>query len=231
MARRRSSSTVNVWPVFTDAMLAFALVMVLMVTYQVARFIELEEDEPPTRVELWIELREEEQEQIDRRIEELRQLGYNIEVTRDGIIQNLQFGADVTFESGDDALSDLGSNLMSEIAREITGRSGGERLETLTEVQVQGHTDNVPISGEFRSNWELSTARATRVVESLIEGGLDPTELDMSASGYGQFRPRNCPSGNIESCNESPEDRAENRRLEMRLVFTDTPPPGWVPDY
>lgn len=223
MARRRSS-TVNVWPVFTDAMLAFALVMVLMVTYQVARFIEL--DGGP-----WIELRKEEQEQINNRIEELRQSGYNIEVTRDGIIQNLQFGADVTFESGDDALSELGADLMSEIAREITGRAGGERLETLTEVQVQGHTDNVPISGSFRSNWELSTARATRVVESLIEGGLDPTEIDMSASGYGEFRPRNCPSDDIEACNETPADRAENRRLEMRLVFTDTPPPGWVPDY
>ena len=72
MARRRSSSTVNVWPVFTDAMLAFVLIMTLMVAYQVARFIDLTEDEPPTRKELWIELREEEQAQIDERVEELR---------------------------------------------------------------------------------------------------------------------------------------------------------------
>lgn len=212
-------------------MLAFALVMVLMVTYQVARFIELEEDEPPTRVERWIELREEEQAQLNSRVEELENLGYDIEVTQDGIIQNLKFGSDVTFESGDDALSDFGANLMSEIAREITGQSSGEQLESLVEVQVQGHTDNVPITGgAFRSNWELSTARATRVVESLIKGGLDPTELDMSASGYGEFRPRNCLSEDIEACNETPADRAENRRLEMRLVFTDTPPPGWVPE-
>ena len=226
MARRRSQS-VNVWPVFTDAMLAFALVMVLMVTYQVARFIELDDEEE----EPWIEMREEEQAQIDERIEELRRQGYDIELTRDGIIQNLQFGSDVTFESGNDALSDLGADLMQQIAQEITGQTGGERLETLTEVQVQGHTDNVPISGAFRSNWELSTARATRVIESLIDGGLDPTELDMSASGYGEFRPRNCPSGDIEACNETAAERAENRRLEMRLVFTDTPPPGWVPEY
>ncbi|MES3630253.1 MAG: OmpA family protein [Longimonas sp.] len=226
MARRRSES-VNVWPVFTDAMLAFALVMVLMVTYQVARFIELDDEEE----EPWIELREEEQVQINERVEELRRQGYDIEITRDGIIQNLQFGSDVTFESGNDALSDLGADLMQQIAQEITGQTGGERLETLTEVQVQGHTDNVPISGAFRSNWELSTARATRVIESLIDGGLNPTELDMSASGYGEFRPRNCPSGDIEACNETAAERAENRRLEMRLVFTDTPPPGWVPEY
>ena len=208
-------------------MLAFALVMVLMVTYQVARFIELDDEEE----EPWIEMREEEQAQIDERIEELRRQGYDIEITRDGIIQNLQFGSDVTFESGNDALSDLGADLMQQIAQEITGQTGGERLETLTEVQVQGHTDNVPISGAFRSNWELSTARATRVIESLIDGGLEPTELDMSASGYGEFRPRNCPSGDIEACNETAAERAENRRLEMRLVFTDTPPPGWVPEY
>lgn len=226
MARRRSQS-VNVWPVFTDAMLAFALVMVLMVTYQVARFIELDDEEE----EPWIELREEEQVQINERVEELRRQGYNIEITRDGIIQNLQFGSDVTFESGNDALSDLGADLMQQIAQEITGQAGGAQLETLTEVQVQGHTDNVPISGAFRSNWELSTARATRVIESLIEGGLEPTELDMSASGYGEFRPRNCPSGDIEACNETNAERADNRRLEMRLVFTDTPPPGWVPEY
>lgn len=208
-------------------MLAFALVMVLMVTYQVARFIELDDEEE----EPWIELREEEQVQINERVEELRRQGYDIEITRDGIIQNLQFGSDVTFESGNDALSDLGADLMQQIAQEITGQTGGERLETLTEVQVQGHTDNVPISGAFRSNWELSTARATRVIESLIDGGLNPTELDMSASGYGEFRPRNCPSGDIEACNETAAERAENRRLEMRLVFTDTPPPGWVPEY
>ena len=219
MARRRSQS-VNVWPVFTDAMLAFVLIMVLMVAYQVARFIELDD----------LEDVRDEQEQIEKRVEELRQQGHDIEITTDGTNQNLRFGSDVTFESGADLLSEEGDRLMELIARAITGQDRGERLIHLSEVQVQGHTDNVPISGAFRSNWELSTARATRVIESLIDGGLDPTELDMSASGYGEFRPRNCPSGDIEACNETAAERAENRRLEMRLVFTDTPSEDWEPN-
>ena len=62
-------------------------------------------------------------------------------------------------------------------------------------IQVEGHTDNVPIVSSlkkrFPTNWELSTARATEVVRYLQEsGGLDPKLL--SATGFGEFMPVCC---------------------------------------
>jgi chemotaxis protein MotB len=77
-------------------------------------------------------------------------------------------------------------------------------------IRVEGHTDDVPIHTPlFASNWELSTARATRVVQFLIEqGGLNPTRL--SAAGYGEYHPR--------VPNTSPELRARNRRVDVVVL-------------
>jgi chemotaxis protein MotB len=77
-------------------------------------------------------------------------------------------------------------------------------------LRIEGHTDNVPISTrEFRSNWELSTARAATVIRFLIERvGLDPRRL--SAAGYGEFHPR--------VANDTPENRARNRRVDIVIL-------------
>jgi chemotaxis protein MotB len=77
-------------------------------------------------------------------------------------------------------------------------------------IRVEGHTDDVPIqSAEFPSNWELSTARATRVVQFLVErGGLPPSRL--SAAGYGPYHPR--------VANDSDDARARNRRVDIVVL-------------
>ena len=78
------------------------------------------------------------------------------------------------------------------------------------DVRVEGHTDDEPVlNGLFSSNWDLSTARATRVVQFLSEvAGLDPSRL--SAAGYAEFRPR--------VPNDSPEARARNRRVDIVVL-------------
>jgi chemotaxis protein MotB len=75
---------------------------------------------------------------------------------------------------------------------------------------IEGHTDDVPIHTRlFRSNWELSTARASAVIAFLIEAlGFDPTRL--SAAGYGEFHPR--------VPNDTAENRARNRRVDIVIV-------------
>jgi chemotaxis protein MotB len=77
-------------------------------------------------------------------------------------------------------------------------------------VRVEGHTDDVPIrTAEFVSNWDLSTARATRVVRLLIdEGGLNPDRL--SAAGYAEHRPR--------QPNTTAAARARNRRVDIVVL-------------
>jgi chemotaxis protein MotB len=91
-------------------------------------------------------------------------------------------------------------------------------------VRVEGHTDDVPImgrSGPFASNWELSTARATRVVQFLIGQGLTPDRL--AAAGYAEHRPR--------VPNTSRNNRARNRRVDLVVlgaVAASLEPPGEV---
>jgi chemotaxis protein MotB len=78
-------------------------------------------------------------------------------------------------------------------------------------ILVEGHTDNLPIATpEFPSNWELSTARATNVLQQLIRCGITPERL--SATGYGQYRPR--------VPNDSDADRQMNRRVDIVVLKT-----------
>jgi chemotaxis protein MotB len=83
--------------------------------------------------------------------------------------------------------------------------------------QVAGHTDNVPIkSKKFRSNWDLSTARAVEVTNFMI--GADMEAKRLSAAGYADQSPV--------GPNDTPENMAKNRRIEITLVpnLDDLPP-------
>ena len=78
-------------------------------------------------------------------------------------------------------------------------------------LRVDGHTDNVPLSGaaEFADNWELSQARALSVVRYMEDFlGFPPERL--SANGFGQYQP--IAEGN------SSEARARNRRIELKFT-------------
>jgi chemotaxis protein MotB len=86
------------------------------------------------------------------------------------------------------------------------------------DLRIEGHTDNVPIhTGQFDSNWELSTARATRLARLFIEQhGFRPARL--SASGYAEFHPV--------ASNSTAEGRGENRRVDIIVLPHITPPSG-----
>ncbi len=81
-------------------------------------------------------------------------------------------------------------------------------------VDVEGHTDDVPISTPvFASNWELSAHQAASVVRFLIEEGMDPPRLQ--AAGYADTRPKLPP---LDITGEPiPENRRLNRRIAIRL--------------
>jgi len=99
---------------------------------------------------------------------------------------------------------------MTASALELVGRVALAVKPFDRPLRIEGHTDNVPISTrEFRSNWELSTARAATVIRFLIERvAIDPRRL--SAAGYGEFHPR--------VANDSPEKRALNRRVDIVIL-------------
>jgi chemotaxis protein MotB len=112
---------------------------------------------------------------------------------------------EVLFDSGESALKPAGITILKKVGgvlKKTEGRS----------IQVQGHTDNVPIRGalaqRFPTNWELSAARATNVVRFLQdEVGVDPSVL--SATARSEYQPR--------ASNETEEGRRQNRRIEILL--------------
>jgi len=95
-------------------------------------------------------------------------------------------------------------------ARELIARVAAVVQARGIALSIEGHTDDVPIHTRmFRSNWELSTSRASAVIAFLVETvGFDPTRL--SAAGYGEFHPR--------VANDSAENRARNRRVDIVIL-------------
>ena len=82
------------------------------------------------------------------------------------------------------------------------------------DVQIEGHTDNLPISNaHFASNWELSVLRGVNVLKYLSETcGVEPSKL--SAAGYGEFRPV--------ADNATESGRSKNRRVDI-ILFKNNP--------
>lgn len=104
----------------------------------------------------------------------------------------------------------VGSDELSPPAQALIARLASTMAPLPNLVRVEGHTDDLPIhTARFRSNWDLSTSRATRVIEFLIErGGIEPRRL--SAAGYAEFHPR--------VGNASADDRAMNRRVDLVIL-------------
>jgi chemotaxis protein MotB len=109
--------------------------------------------------------------------------------------------SEVTFASGDDALSPA--------ARDALLKAAAILAKLPNTIRVEGHTDSIPMRGaRFSSNWHLSAARAQSVVRLLIEGSVDARR--MQVVGFGDVRPR--------ATNETPEGRAQNRRIEIKIL-------------
>jgi len=113
------------------------------------------------------------------------------------------------------AFFDEGKADMMERAKAALGRIVPVVRDIENQIRIEGHTDNVPINNhEFRSNWELSARRATEVVSYFIEKYDFPPER-ISAVGYAEYRPV--------AANDTPENRALNRRIEIIVVKSDKP--------
>jgi chemotaxis protein MotB len=113
----------------------------------------------------------------------------------------LRLPNDVLFDSGRSELKPDGKRALAQVAA-ILATIPGRRF------QVAGNTDNEPIRlSPYKSNWDLSTARALEVTSFLIAKGVAPNAL--SAAGYGEFDPADA--------NDTKVGRARNRRTEISL--------------
>jgi chemotaxis protein MotB len=115
----------------------------------------------------------------------------------------------------DRVLFDIGEADLRPEGREVLDHLASALGRLPNHISVEGHTDNTPISGRYPSNWELSTARATTVLRELIERhGLAAERLQ--AAGYADQRPV--------AGNDTVEDRAANRRVEIVVLSAVTNP-------
>ena len=113
----------------------------------------------------------------------------------------IEMRGQVLFTSGSAVFNDSAASILDEIANII-------QAYTEYNVNIKGHTDDVPISTpQFPSNWELSAVRATTVLKYLISKGVNPSRL--TATGYGELLPL--------VPNDTSENRATNRRVEFVL--------------
>jgi len=125
-----------------------------------------------------------------------------VDITEKGIAIMLR--DPVGFASGSADLKEQGKDILKDISDII-------KYNPELKVRVEGHTDNVPIrSQRYRNNWELSSARSLSVVQ-LLSGQTGIRPENMSAVGYGEYRPI--------APNTTPEDRSKNRRIQIFVDY------------
>ena len=140
--------------------------------------------------------------------------GVSLSMEQKGLV--ITFLDEVLFDSGKAKIKSKAYAALDKVASVITSKAPD------LNIGVEGHTDNVPIKySGWKSNWELSTARATSVLHYLIEKGVLPEKL--AATGYGEYRPV--------ASNENAEGRRKNRRVEIVILpelkkVTQEPPKG-----
>ena len=152
-------------------------------------------------------LEEEAQQQVD---ELQAALGQEIEagqvtVEREGSKVIIRIQEKGSFKSGSASLDPEFFEVMDKITAVLQDRSG--------QIVVAGHTDNIPIrTGRFRSNWELSSARAVTVLHAMLRNP-NIEEERVLVEGHADTQPL--------VDNDTPENRAKNRRVELRVIKGD----------
>jgi chemotaxis protein MotB len=119
------------------------------------------------------------------------------------------FQSEVLFDSGAAEIEPRGKDELAKIATALEQLAGEIPQDLPWVLQVDGHTDKVPIStARFPSNWELSTARAIAVAQFLIGQGVPADRV--AARGFAEFQPLDP--------GDSPEAYRRNRRIEIKLT-------------
>ncbi|OGX28649.1 MAG: hypothetical protein A3F87_02945 [Omnitrophica WOR_2 bacterium RIFCSPLOWO2_12_FULL_51_24] len=127
--------------------------------------------------------------------------GVSIGLSERGLV--VTFLAEVLFDSGKAKIRSEAHNVLDKVTKVINEKASDRNLA------IEGYTDNEPIKKSgWKSNWELSTARATSVLHYLEERGIEPKKLQ--ATGYGEYRPV--------ASNDTVEGRQKNRRVEIIIL-------------
>lgn len=109
----------------------------------------------------------------------------------------------ILFDSGSADIKSKSEELLEKLSPLLSSKA--------RDIRIEGHTDNVPLrdSSKYKDNWELSTARATRVASFIIDNKIiEPTKI--SVAGYSEYKPV--------ADNNTSENKAKNRRVDILLL-------------
>lgn len=115
----------------------------------------------------------------------------------------------VEVELNNSLLFDIGSADLEDESIEVIRKLGKVIAPLPNQIDVEGHTDNVPIKNEiYPTNWELSASRSASLVRALARMGVKPSRL--TAIGFGEFRPK--------ASNKTYQGRQTNRRVAVIIL-------------
>lgn len=221
----------NFWPSFTDLMLSFVLV-VLIILFVVSKMIAAGSEN--------LDKARQSQEQIQNQIEQSIGGQYKVVVIADRngldinqemtanpadiyIInkldrQTITFSDKVLFDSNESMLKPAGYQILNSVGPIIA-----QNLGNIGEIQIQGHAD---ISFEDDFNLQLASARAMSVYKFLqVNVGIDPAKYLMSATSFGKYKPvgreasSNYDYTKLQMANANETLMARNRRIEIVLFY------------
>jgi chemotaxis protein MotB len=120
------------------------------------------------------------------------------------------FQSEVFFDAGQAGVSGAGQSELDKLAAALVELDREIPADIPWVLRVDGHTDKRPLSGAglFKSNWDLSAARAISVVRYLVDRGVPPNRL--VAAGFGEFQPL--------ELGDSDEALRRNRRIELKMT-------------
>ncbi|MFH1406985.1 MAG: OmpA family protein [Candidatus Omnitrophota bacterium] len=161
---------------------------------EVDRLKKLKEDESRQLRDTMSALERELRKEIDEK-------QVRLEMAERGLV--ITFVTEILFDSGKTDIRLEGKQALDKVVSVLLERNIQQSIG------IEGHTDNEPIKySGWKSNWELSTARATSVLHYLQKKGLRPERL--SATGYGEYRPL--------ASNATVQGRQKNRRVEIVIL-------------
>ena len=211
----RQNSVLNVWPAFTDVSIAMLLIFLFFIFIQFVSNSKL-------FLKMQMEKRQDTVEKAFKKkfADEIEQGTITIE--RDGNLQRFTFSDHILFKLNEAELQPKGRNILGRVGKFLQQhRTDTEGQQLYQSIQIEGHTDDIPITTPNRTNWELSSDRAIAVLRLFVDHiRIDPRTL--KATGYGEYRPAVGDSSDIERANDTIAKRAKNRRIEIVLVYSET---------
>ena len=191
----------NFWPSFTDITLIVILILIVFIFAQIILNTEIFE---------LARIKSKQQEMEQLILSKLSpQHRPSVSFKSEYKTQHITFSNTILFQSGRDELQSEGESVLG-----IVGGVLRDNTYLFESIQIEGHTDSIPVprNSAFRSNWDLSSSRATTVVEFFDDLGVDPAQVPISAAGFSEYKPV--------ATTSNPDSLAKNRRIEMIINYS-----------